>query len=192
MTDRIHWTGPQGLLACLLFALALAACGAEEEETTEPPADESASADVEEEPAEPAPEPFEPPPGWQELEVQVEGQAVTMLVPTEEQRVDVAERRTSIYGSLPGQSYPYWFSIKHQEEEAPTLRDVTSRRGLEQEDTDFGFRAEKRDEDGNGWTYVVYADDSKLSCYVSLSSGNGVTDELVEEARRPCDYLAAR
>jgi len=171
------------LLLALCLGTGLAGCD-EEEAPTEPPTAESAPAE-----AEATPEPPSTPEGWEELEVQVQGHAVTVLAPTEEREVDVADYGTAVYGSLPGQSYPYYFSLKHHDE-APPLRMVLNKPGLEQEDTDFGFRAELRDEDGNGWSYVVYNEAEKLSCKISLSASAGVSDALIEEARRPCDQLA--
>ncbi len=170
-------------LAFCIGASLATGCEDGDEVPTEPPTAQAAPAQ-----AEAAPEPPSTPEGWEELEVQVQGNAVTVLVPTAERQVDADEWGTAVYGSLPGQSYPYYFSLEHHDE-APTLRMVASKPGLEQEDTDFGFRGEVRDEDGNGWGYIVYNDAQKLSCTVTLSSSSGVSDALIEEARRPCDRL---
>lgn len=159
---------------------ALLSVGCDENKEKAPSAEPSAAA---------APEPAPLPAGWEQLEVQVQGHAVSTLAPTEEQEVEASERGTSIYGTLPDQSYPYYFSLRHHDE-APALRDILNKAGLEKEDTDYGFHAELRAKDGKGWSYVVYNDAQKLSCKVSLSASKGVSDELIEEARRPCDRLA--
>lgn len=177
MNDRIHHA-----LALTLF-FSLIGCDDAEETPAEPPATEAAPTAAEAPPEPGAPE------GWEELEVQVQGNAVTVLAPAEEREVDAGDWGTAVSGRLPGQTYPYNFSLKYHDE-APPLRMLRNVPGLEQEDTDFGFRAELREEDGNGWTYVVYNEAQKLSCVTSLHSTSGVSDELIAEARRPCDRLA--
>jgi hypothetical protein len=184
----IHRYAPQHhalTLSLLLGLSAIAGCDESEaaEEGTEPPATETAPAE-----AEAAPEPATPD-GWEEVEVQVQGHAVMALAPTTEQEIEATDSLTTIYGTLPGQSYPYYFSLEHHEQ-APELRMILNKSGLDREDTGYGYRAEVRDEDGNGWSYVVYNEAQKLSCKVSLSATGGVSDALIEEARRPCDRLA--
>ena len=178
MTHRIPRT-----IAILLALNALGCDEAEEAATTEPAPPETPAV------AEPTPEPPPPPPeGWEELEVEIQGHPFTTIAPIEEQRVSVSERATAIYGSLPGESYPYWFSLRHHDEE-PSLRSVLNKRGLEQEDTDFGYRAEWKEEDGSRWAYAVYSDAEQVSCTVRLSASS-ISDELIAQARLPCDRLA--
>lgn len=155
------------------LCLSLLACDEQNPAAEEPPL------------AQAPPEPTTPA-GWEQLEVQVQGNAVTVLAPTEEREVDAADWGTAVYGSLPGQTYPYYFSLEHHDE-APPLRMVLNKPGLEREDTDYGFLAELREE--NGWSYVVYNATQQVSCKISLSASSGVTDALIEEARRPCDNL---
>jgi len=179
MTDRIPRT--------MILILALGALGCEDAEPPAPPEAPVEPATT----AEPAPEPpapAPPPEGWETLELELQGHPFTTIAPIEEQRVSESGRATAIYGSLPGQSYPYWFSLKHHDEE-PTLRSILNKRGLEREDTDFGYRAEWNDEDGSGWAYAVYDEAEQVSCTVRLSASS-LSDELIAEARRPCDRLA--
>ena len=102
MTHRTH---SLTLTLCLGALLGLG-CDDAEEAPAEPPTAETAPAA-----AEATPEPAGPPAGWEELEVQVQGNPVTVLAPTEEQEIDAADWGTAVYGTLPGQSYPYYYSL---------------------------------------------------------------------------------
>lgn len=184
MTNRIlHRSIP---LTLLLGAFLAAGCD-DSEETSSAEATAAEATTTEGAPAA-TPEPAGPA-GWEALEVQVQGHAFTTIAPVEEQRVEESDWGTAVYGVLPGQTYPYYFSLEHHDS-APALRMILNKPGLTKEDTDYGYRAELREEDGNGWSYVVYNDSQKVSCQVSLSASNGVSDALIEEARRPCDRLA--
>lgn len=182
MTNRILHRSILPLLGALFGAFLAVGCddGQEEASSVETPN----AAPV----AEATPEPSGPA-GWETLEVQVQGHAFTTLAPVADREVDASEWGTSVSGSLPGQTYPYSFSLAHHDA-APALRMILNKPGLEKEDTSYGYRAELREEDGNGWSYVVYDDRQKVSCRVSISSSRGVSDALIAEARRPCDRLA--
>ncbi|MAQ19740.1 MAG: hypothetical protein CMN30_33675 [Sandaracinus sp.] len=178
--DFRHATLPFALLLALATGCDDAEPDPAESETTEPT--EVAAAP----PATPEPS---TPEGWEEVEVQVQGHPITTLAPTAEQDLDVADHGTGVYGSLPGQDYPYNHYLRYHEE-APELRMLLNKPGLEKVDNDHGYTAELRAEDGNDWSYVVYDSRSHVSCIVSANSSRGVSDALVTEARRACDQFA--
>lgn len=125
------------------------------------------------------------PEGWTDLGFEVAGKSLHVHTPANH-RIDAGDWGTAVYADM--EDYPFYYSIRHHEKQ-PALNAFEARADWQQRDTPDGFAAERREEDGTSWAYVVYHSKTGLSCHTGLSQSDGVSAGLITKAKSVCDSM---